>query len=524
MEKELIELYEAVKKSADAASSVDDKPEETRCIEALQQLKKFPVNYQILVSTQVGKHLKLLTKHPRRKIRAFASDLIEIWKEIIMKEVYNNKNGKPDNGETATAGKLQKSTSVKLEKVVVKAETTKVEKTVRNCTSISEDSKKLVQKTDSASKDNKQASGVKKTAPSPTAPPKLKTMLKSNDSTRDKIREILLEALSKVSEEADEEIIDRVHTSDPIRVAVTVESVLFQKWGSSVGTQKAKYRSLMFNLKDKNNPDFRRKVLLGEIEAEKLINMNAVEMASDQRKKEVDEMKKKALFECERSERPKATTDQFKCGKCGERQCTYSQMQTRSADEPMTTFVACTFCGSFPSSSPIIASLSKHSNNSTTSFLSPHLCLNLPISSSSSNSLSNSASIPQLAHPTTTTISSFSFLISFTKLHECLFTFNLQGIKGRNGVRVILAHSRTEQEAITLKHQPHFLGREDEELPFPLLQTAAAAGQPIAVADFLRIPGLAVKKIRVRILDLADCVNLASITDYQCSIFCGYCV
>lgn len=35
-----------------------------------------------------------------------------------------------------------------------------------------------------------------------------------------------------------------------------------------------------------------------------------------------------------------ATTDQFQCGKCKQRKCTYYQMQTRSADEPMTTFVS----------------------------------------------------------------------------------------------------------------------------------------------------------------------------------------
>ena len=37
-------------------------------------------------------------------------------------------------------------------------------------------------------------------------------------------------------------------------------------------------------------------------------------------------------------------TAMFKCGKCKERNCTYYQMQTRSADEPMTTFVTCLSC------------------------------------------------------------------------------------------------------------------------------------------------------------------------------------
>jgi len=38
-------------------------------------------------------------------------------------------------------------------------------------------------------------------------------------------------------------------------------------------------------------------------------------------------------------------TDMFRCGRCGKRECTYYEMQTRSADEPMTQFVRCLNCG-----------------------------------------------------------------------------------------------------------------------------------------------------------------------------------
>lgn len=39
------------------------------------------------------------------------------------------------------------------------------------------------------------------------------------------------------------------------------------------------------------------------------------------------------------------TTDQFRCNRCNKRKCTYYEMQTRSADEPMTIFVRCVNCG-----------------------------------------------------------------------------------------------------------------------------------------------------------------------------------
>lgn len=40
-----------------------------------------------------------------------------------------------------------------------------------------------------------------------------------------------------------------------------------------------------------------------------------------------------------------ASTDIFTCRKCKSNKCTYYQLQTRSADEPMTTFVTCIDCG-----------------------------------------------------------------------------------------------------------------------------------------------------------------------------------
>lgn len=41
----------------------------------------------------------------------------------------------------------------------------------------------------------------------------------------------------------------------------------------------------------------------------------------------------------------KAISTSMTCGKCKQSRVAYSQAQTRSADEPMTTFCECTMCG-----------------------------------------------------------------------------------------------------------------------------------------------------------------------------------
>ncbi|GFY84451.1 transcript elongation factor IIS [Actinidia rufa] len=312
MKKELIERFEAVKKAADAAAvveGVDSSPEEERCINALKQLTKFRVNYQILLSTQVGKRLRHLTKHPSKKIQAVALNLVAGVRWF----------------QEGAKGEFGESSALKPEKIM-RSETFSVEKKVEHVGIHIEE---------------KQTSNAEKPTPLPSAPPRLSSVIKCNDSLRNKVREILSEALLKVSNEADEDIRDEVNDCDPFLVAASVESALFKKWGQSNGPQKFKYRSIMFNIRDTKNPDFRRKVLLGHVKPERILEMSTPEMASDQRQLENEKIKKRALFECERSGAPKATTDQFKCSKCGKKETTYHQMQTRSADEPMTTFVTC---------------------------------------------------------------------------------------------------------------------------------------------------------------------------------------
>ncbi|KAI7997860.1 Transcription elongation factor TFIIS [Camellia lanceoleosa] len=55
MERELVELFEAAKKAADAAAidgAASGGPKVDRCIDVLSQLKNYSVTYDVLVSTQ----------------------------------------------------------------------------------------------------------------------------------------------------------------------------------------------------------------------------------------------------------------------------------------------------------------------------------------------------------------------------------------------------------------------------------------------------------------------------------------
>uniref|UniRef100_A0AC11CMJ7 Transcription elongation factor A1 n=1 Tax=Ovis aries TaxID=9940 RepID=A0AC11CMJ7_SHEEP len=69
------------------------------------------------------------------------------------------------------------------------------------------------------------------------------------------------------------------------------------------------------------------------------------EMASDELKEMRKNLTKEAIREHQMAKTGGTQTDLFTCGKCKKKNCTYTQVQTRSADEPMTTFVVCNECG-----------------------------------------------------------------------------------------------------------------------------------------------------------------------------------
>jgi|TARA_B110000971_G_scaffold221614_1_gene269500 transcription elongation factor S-II len=107
----------------------------------------------------------------------------------------------------------------------------------------------------------------------------------------------------------------------------------------------SRIRSIYSNIKPDSylrNTTFRDKILSGEIDATKVSEMSHYDMFPENWQELIEKNMKKDKLKYEL--KPEAMTDIFKCRKCSSRSCTYYEVQTRSADEPMTQFITCLDC------------------------------------------------------------------------------------------------------------------------------------------------------------------------------------
>ena len=92
-----------------------------------------------------------------------------------------------------------------------------------------------------------------------------------------------------------------------------------------------------------DDPRVCEKVRNGSMRAHEVAFLSHQELRPDKWEKLLEA--KKARDACLYEPQLDANTDNFVCGRCKSNRCSYYQLQTRSADEPMTTFVTCINCG-----------------------------------------------------------------------------------------------------------------------------------------------------------------------------------
>ncbi|KAM6936063.1 transcription elongation factor A protein 3 isoform 5-T5 [Lycodopsis pacificus] len=162
--------------------------------------------------------------------------------------------------------------------------------------------------------------------------------LATGDSVRDKCIDLLAAALRTDNDYKN-------FTTNCDSMAAEIEDHIYQETKVTDMKYKNRVRSRISNLKDLKNPGLRRNVLAGNIDLSRIASMSAEEMASDELKQLRNVLTQEAIREHQMAKTGGTSTDLLQCEKCRKSNCTYNQVQTRSADEPMTTFVLCNECG-----------------------------------------------------------------------------------------------------------------------------------------------------------------------------------
>lgn len=268
----------------------DESASETK--ELLTELGKLDINLKVLTSTKIGMKINVLRKtHKDEEVIAVARALIKSWKKLV-----------PDK-----EGKKEKEGESKF--AVLKKDKNKPKKEYK------EEEKRI---------DHEE---VKRT---------------SLSSVRESCTAMLLTAIKGEGE------LPEGCTLDPEALANEVEEEIFDKYNqeNQPGPKyKQQVRSRVFNLRDKLNPNLRTKLLLGVFSPKDFSRFSSEQMSSDDKKAQRAKDEKESMDQAQLAHVEGTVTDLLKCGKCKKRNCTYNQLQTRSADEPMTTFVLCNECG-----------------------------------------------------------------------------------------------------------------------------------------------------------------------------------
>ncbi|XP_055366485.1 transcription elongation factor A protein 2 [Betta splendens] len=268
-------------------------------LDLLRELKNMKMSLETLQSTRVGMLVNAVRKQSSdEEVQTLAKALIKSWKKLL-----DGSERKCDDKEKQKDASPVGSTST--DQSLVKSEEPPV---------------------------------VPPTPTHSSRPTSFPPAPVTTDNVRNKCRELLVAALQTDDDH-------RTIGVDCVHLAAQIEDQIFQEFKSTDMKYKARLRSRISNLKDQKNPELRRNVLCGNISAQRIASMTAEEMASAELKQMREALTKESIREHQLSKVGGTETDMFICSKCRGKSCTYTQVQTRSADEPMTTFVLCNSCG-----------------------------------------------------------------------------------------------------------------------------------------------------------------------------------
>ena len=131
-------------------------------------------------------------------------------------------------------------------------------------------------------------------------------------------------------------------------IQIAKKKMIVRKWDNEPFVQiyMDRVKSIYININPKSS--VKNKILLKNLKKKNLTPQKLAFMSHQEMKPELwKQMIQNKIERIKQSTKVdmSAATDEFECYKCRKRVCTYYQLQTRSADEPMTTFITCMNCG-----------------------------------------------------------------------------------------------------------------------------------------------------------------------------------
>jgi len=130
-------------------------------------------------------------------------------------------------------------------------------------------------------------------------------------------------------------------------IDIAKEINIQRKWINPIflNLYQSKVISIYSNLKKDSyiqNNQLLDNILKGKIKPEEIGRLSVYDIFPDNWKELLNIKSKRDKIKYEL--KPEAMTNLFKCHKCGSRETSYYEVQTRSADEPMTQFITCLSC------------------------------------------------------------------------------------------------------------------------------------------------------------------------------------
>jgi len=159
---------------------------------------------------------------------------------------------------------------------------------------------------------------------------------RTGNKVRDGCIGVLYNGLAYRRTESIEEILQK---------AMEVEAAAFEVYKGDTPEYRSKIRGLMTSLKRKDNAELGDRVMKGEITPHQFVKMTEKELASEAQRLRDAQLERENMLKAQVPMAQKSISDSLQCSKCKQKKVSYSQAQTRSADEPMTTFCECTVCG-----------------------------------------------------------------------------------------------------------------------------------------------------------------------------------